>query len=158
MKKIVLVIMLLSSSLSLCACNNVKILVPNISMAGTGDNYNISPAKIEVSSIKINSVVKIPITIANDDKEAKTYQLKVVAPLKEETSSRYTAYPVRGISTFFNQDTITVEGGKVGVVNFYIAKIDKIPNTQVWVNVSVETNHQITSAYIVNILIKGDIK
>jgi hypothetical protein len=43
-------------------------------------------------------------------------------------------------------------------VNFYIAKVGEIPNTQVWVNISVETDQQITSAYIVNILIKGEMK
>jgi hypothetical protein len=158
MKRILLLFLFLSALfLLLPSCgNSVKILVNSISLGGTGDNYIVTPAKIEVTRIKLNSVVKIPITITNSDSQPKTFQLKVVSPLSGETSAGYTPYPVNGIDTFFNQDTITIEGGKKGIVNFFIARVDKIPDTQVWVNVSVETSQQITSAYIVNILIKGD--
>ena len=153
-------VLLLLPILLLCSCshNSVKVLVNTISMGGTGDNYSVSPAKVQVEKIDMNGVVEIPITITNNDSQDNTYQLKVVEPLESELSQGYTAYPVKGIGTFFSQDTITIQGGKNGTVNFYIAKVDKIPNTQVWVNVSVETNNQITSAYIVNILIKGDKK
>ena len=171
MKKVKLVVMILLL-LSLCACssNPVKILVKDISMGGTGDNYNVSPAKVEVIKIDIDKVVKIPITITNKDSQQKTFQLKVVSPLLDDVIQGYTTYPVNGIGTFFGQDTefvdnvwlssntVTVNGGEEETVNFYIAKVDKIPNTQLWVNVSVETSNQITSAYIVNILIKGDKK
>ena len=153
MKKILLIllpVLLLSS----CTGNQVKVLVNSISMGGTGDNYSVSPAKVEVTSINMNGVVEIPITITNNDGQDNTYQLKVVEPLESELSQGYTAYPVKGIGTFFSQDTITIQGGKKGTVNFYIAKVDKIPDTQLWVNVSVESGQQITSAYIVNILIK----
>ena len=155
MKKL-LVLLSLTFVVALTSCNSVKILVKNISLGGTGDNYVVTPAKVEVARIGMNRVVAVPITISNKDNQSKTFQLKVVSPISGETSVGYTSYPVQGIDTFFNQDTISIEGGKQGVVNFYIAKVDKIPNTQVWVNVSVETNQQITSAYIVNILIKGD--
>ena len=158
MKKVILTAMCLLS-LFLCSCGNpVKILVKNISMGGTGDNYNVSPAKVAVTKIKMNGVVKIPITITNNDSNQKTYQLKVVSPLVDDVSESYTPYPVSGIGAFFQNDTVTVNGGEEETVNFYIAKVDKIPNIQVWVNVSVETSNQITSAYIVNILIKGDKK
>ena len=143
---------------SSCSSNPVKILVKNISLGGTGDNYNVSPAKVEVTKIGLNRVVAIPITITNTDNQQKTYQLKVVSPLEDEMSAGYTSYPINGVGVFFDHDTIDIEGDKQGVVNFYVAKVDKIPNTQVWVDVSVETNNQITSAYIVNILIKGDKK
>lgn len=125
-------------------------------MGGTGDNYVVSPVKVEVTGMGINKVTEIPITISNNDNQEKTYQLKVVPPLNGEASVGYTPYPVSGIGTFFSQDTINIEGGKTGVVKFYIAKVDKIPNIQLWVNVSVETGQQLTSAYMVNILIKGD--
>ena len=159
MKKVKLVVMILLL-LSLCACssNPVKVLVKDISMGGTGDNYNVSPAKVEVIKIDIDKVVKIPITITNKDTQQKTFQLKVVSPILDDISVGYTPYPVNGVGLFFSNDTVTVNGGEEETVNFYIAKVDKIPNTQVWVNVSVETNNQITSAYIVNILIKGDKK
>ena len=159
MKKAKLVVMILLL-LSLCACssNPVKILVKDISMGGTADNYNVSPAKLEVMKIEMNGVVTIPITITNKDTQQKTFQLKIVPPLVDDVSEGYTPYPVNGVGLFFSNDTVTVNGGEEETVNFYIAKVDKIPNTQVWVNVSVETNNQITSAYIVNILIKGDKK
>ena len=158
MKKGVLFFGLVLVLLSSCSSNPVKILVKDISMGGTGDNYNVSPAKVEVTRIGINCVVVIPITITNKDTQQKTFQLKIVSPLKDEVSPGYTPYPVSGVNAFFNQDTVTVNGGEKETVNFYIAKVDKIPNTQVLVNVSVETNNQITSAYIVNILIRGDNK
>ena len=154
--------------LTSCTSNPVNVLVKDISMGGTGDNYNVSPAKVEITEIKKDSVVEIPITISNNDSQPKTYQLKVVSPISGEVSQGYTSYPVSGIGVFFgqntkyvdnvwlNEGTITIEGGKKGTVNFYVAKVDKIPNTQLWVNVSVQTEQQITSAYIVNILIKGD--
>ena len=157
MKKL-LVLLPMVLVLASCSSNPVKVLVKDISMGGTGDNYNVSPAKVEVIKIKMNGVVKIPITITNNDSNQKTYQLKVVSPLVDDVSESYTPYPVSGIGAFFQNDTVTVNGGEEETVNFYIAKVDKIPNTQVWVNVSVETNNQITSAYIVNILIKGDKK
>ena len=170
MKKVILTAMCLLS-LFLCSCGNpVKILVKNISMGGTGDNYNVSPAKVAVTKIKMNGVVKIPITITNNDSNQKTYQLKVVSPVIGETNTDYTSYPVKGMGTFFSQNTeyvdnvwfsqgtITVNGGSKETIDFYIAKVDNIPNTQLWVNVSVKTQQQITSAYIVNILIKGDKK
>lgn len=156
MTKILLVLgVVLLLFLTSCG-SSIKVLVKNISLGGTGDNYVVTPAKIEVSKINTDSLVKVPITITNKDSQLKTFQLKVVSPLSDEMSTGYTAYPVSGIDTFFNQDTISIEGGKQGIVNFYVAKVDKIPNTQVWVNVSVQTDQQITSAYIVNILIKGD--
>ena len=167
MKKL-LVLLPMVLVLASCSSNPVKVLVKDISMGGTGDNYNVSPAKVEVTKIDTDGVVKIPITITNKDRQQKTFQLNVVSPLIDEVSKGYTPYPVKGIGTFFSQDTryvdnvwlnqgiITIEGGKKGTINFYIAKVDKIPNTQVWVDVTVETNNQITSAYIVNILIKGD--
>ena len=159
MKRIlILVIVVLTLLVASCSNNPIKVLVKDISMGGTGDNYNVSPAKVEVEKIGINRVVKIPITITNKDIETKTFQLKVVSPITGEINQGYTPYPISGIGTFFNQDTINIEGGKIGIINFYIAKVDKISNTQVWVNVSVETNNQITSAYMVNILIKGDKK
>jgi hypothetical protein len=139
-------------------------------MGGTGDNYNVSPAKAEVERIGLNKVVMIPITITNKDTQQKTFQLNVVSPILDDIVKGYTPYPVVGVGTFFGQNTefvdnvwlsqgtVTVKGGAEEIVNFYIAKVDKIPNTQVWVNVSVETDKQITSAYIVNILIKGDKK
>ena len=155
MKKL-LVLLPLIFVLASCSTNPVKILVKDISMGGTGDNYNVSPAKVEVIKIDIDKVVKIPITITNKDTQQKTFQLKVVSPILDDISVGYTPYPVNGVGLFFSNDTVTVNGGEEETVNFYIAKVDKIPNTQVWVNVSVETNNQITSAYIVNILIKGD--
>lgn len=154
MKKLLL-LLFLALAIFMTSCSPVKVLVKNISMGGTGDNYVVTPAKVEVTHIDTNIVVKIPITISNNDSQSKTFQLKVVSPLSDEMSAGYTSYPVQGIDTFFNQDTIIIEGGKIGIVNLYIAKVDKIPNTQLWVNVSVLTNQLITSAYIVNILIKG---
>jgi hypothetical protein len=155
--KKLLVLLSLVFVVILTSCGSpVKVLVKNISLGGTGDNYVVTPAKVEVTSMKINSVVAVPITITNNDNQQKTFQFKEVSPISGETSADYTPYPVQGIDTFFNQDTINIEGGKKGVVNFYIAKVARIPNTQVWVNISVETDQQITSAYIVNILIKGD--
>jgi hypothetical protein len=156
MKRIILLLSLVLLLVPSCTDSPVKILVKEISFGGTGDNYVVTPAKVEVTSIKINSVVAVPITITNNDNQPKTFQFKVVSPISGETSAGYTSYPVQGIDTFFSQDTITIEGGKKGIVNFFIARVDKIPDTQVWVNVSVETSQQITSAYIVNILIKGD--
>jgi hypothetical protein len=158
MRKVLLLFGLVLVLLSSCSSNPVKILVKDISMGGTGDNYNVSPAKVEVEKIGLNKVVMIPITITNKDIQIKTFQLKIVSPLIDEVSQGYTPYPISGVNAFFNQDTVTVNGGGKETVNFYIAKVDKIPDTQVWVNVSVETNNQITSAYIVNILIKGDNK
>jgi len=152
MKKVLLLLLPL---ILLCSCSNVKVLVKNISMGGTDDNYSVSPAKVE-AIVGMNEVVKIPITITNTDTEQKTYDLEVVSPISSEVSQGYTAYPMAGIDTFFNQDTIVIKGGGIGTANLYIARVDKIPNTQLWVNVSVETNNQITSAYIVNILIKGE--
>ena len=148
-------VLLLLPILLLCSCshNNVKVLVNSISMGGTGDNYSVSPAKVEVT-IKNDSTVTIPITINNNDSQDNTYQLKVVEPLQSELIQGYTAYPVKGIGTFFSQDTINIKGGTSGTVYFYIAKVDNIPSTQLWVNVSVDSGQQITSAYIVNILIK----
>jgi len=158
MKRLLLLLGLVSLLLSSCSSNPVKILVKDISMGGTGDNYNVSPAKVEVEKIGMNGVVKIPITITNKDSQQKTFQLNVVSPILDDISQGYTPYPVKGIGTFFSNDTVTVNGGGEETVNFYIAKVEKIPNIQVWANVSVETNQQITSAYIVNILIKGDKK
>jgi len=158
-KKMALVVTFLII-LSLCSCtgNSVKILAKDISIGGTGDDYNVSPAKVEVTITNKRKAVEIPIIITNKDSQQKTFLLRVVSPISGEVSQDYTAYPVDGLSTYLSNDTMNIEGGQTRVTNLYITKTNKIPNTQVWVNVSVETNNQITSAYIVNILIKGDKK
>jgi hypothetical protein len=87
MKKL-LVLLSLVFIVVLTSCGSpVKVLVENISLGGTGDNYMVTPAKMEVTSIKMNSVVAVPITITNNDNQPKAFQFKVVSPISGETST-----------------------------------------------------------------------
>lgn len=152
MKKILVLLLVFMTVFTSCS-NHVKILVKNISMGGTGDNYVVSPAKVEVN---LNKQVSIPITITNKNDRLGTFELKIISP--EQLTSGYESYPVNGLWVTMNEDVIDIPANSSKVVNLYIGKVQSISDTQLWVSIHIQTNQQITSAYMVNVLIKGDKK